>query len=223
MMRKTTAAVALTAATALTLPLAPTSASAAPDGGTGTEPYVTAGKPGQPGARGITAAEDSPTVQELLDKCDSGDLDVCEFHPSGETISQGEFKFAGSAANCAADSQTREINWSSTEGETNSLGITLGVKAGLKDVYEVSIETTYGHEWTWSKTTQDKLTQTVSPGKAVNLYVAADRSTVTGTYEMHFGDPYYGHYYWYVNDVSVSAPTFNTPWHTRTEETDANC
>jgi hypothetical protein len=222
MKRTTTAAAVLSAAATLTLPFVPSSASAAPEDPAG--PYVTAGKPGAAGAaRGISAAEDGPTVQELLDKCDSGDLDVCEFHPSGETIAQGEFTFAGSAENCAADSQTREINWSSTEGETNSLGITLGVKAGLKDVYEVSIETTYGHEWTWSKTAQDKLTQTVSPGKAVNLYVAADRSTVTGTYEMHFGDPYYGHYYWYVNDVSVSAPTFNTPWHTRTEEAEASC
>jgi hypothetical protein len=219
MKRITTAAAVLAAAITMTIPFLPAPASAAPDTG---GPYVSSGRPGT-AARGVTAAEDAPTVQELLDKCDSGDLDVCEFHPSGETIAQGEFKFAGSAANCAADSQTREINWSSTEGETNSLGITLGVKAGLKDVYEVSIETTYGHEWTWSKTAQDKLTQTVSPGKAVNLYVATDRSTVTGTYEMHFGDPYYGHYYWYVNDVSVSAPTFNTPWHTRTEEAPANC
>ena len=36
-----------------------------------------------------------------------------------------------------------------------------------------------------------------TPGKAVSIYVAPDRSTVTGQWELHFGDRYKGHYYWY--------------------------
>lgn len=182
--------------------------------------WASPGDVGTAGATGARAA-DGPSVQELLGKCDRGEVNSCDFHPSGqENIQSGEEKFAGSGDNCSESVVTRNIQWSSTEGETNSVGVTIGASYGLKDAFEVSISTTYGHEWTWSKTQTDTVGVTLQPGQTAEVFVASDRSTVNGTYELHFEDPYYDHYIWYVNDVSVSAPTFNTPWHTRVETGD---
>lgn len=201
---------------------APGSAQAA---GGGTRPASTDGptvRAGGPAVAGRAAAADEapPTNQELMDRCEGADY--CEFHPSGENIAQGDWALAGTAENCAADSQTRTIGWTRTEGETNSMGISMSATAGVKGIFEATVETSYGHTWSWEETNSNSIDQEVSPGKAVSIYVAPDRSTVTGEWELHFGDPYKGHYYWYV-PATVSAPVFQTPWHTRTEEIDANC
>lgn len=206
------------------------SAHAADGGGTGTGPVAADGptvRPGGPVATGTAGRvapndhEGLPTVAELMALCDGADY--CEFHPASENISQGQWALAGTAANCAADSQTRTISWTRTEGETNTMGISMSATAGVKGIFEATVEATYGHDWSWEETNSNSIEQTVSPGKAVSIYLAPDRSTVTGQWELHFGDRYKGHYYWYVDNAMVSAPVFQTPWHTRTEEIPANC
>ncbi|HEY1135680.1 MAG TPA: hypothetical protein VGE77_13985 [Nocardioides sp.] len=181
-------------------------------------------RPGDAGAGGVGIAdhEGNPSAAELLEQCENG-IDYCEFHPSGENIQRGDYQLAGTAENCTSDTQDRAISWSRTEGETNSLGFSISASTGVKGIFEASVTSTYNHEWSWTETNTNTVTQTVSPGKAVAIHVAADRSTVTGQWELHFGDRYEGHYYWYIDNAEISAPTFQTPWHTRTEEIDANC
>jgi len=191
----------------------------------GPEATVRAGGPaGRPASGGVGTAdhEGNPSPAELLEQCENG-IDYCEFHPSGENVQRGEYALAGTAENCAADPQTRNIAWSRTEGESNSLGMSISATAGVKGIFEATVQTTYGHEWSWSETSTNSVDQTVNPGKGVAIYVASDRSTVTGQWELHFGDRYEGHYYWYIDNAEISAPTFQTPWHTRTEEIDAHC
>ncbi|WP_051070131.1 hypothetical protein [Actinopolyspora halophila] len=173
---------------------------------------------------GTAAAADEPTVRQLLEQCEQGNTDLCEFHPSGPPESyRGADELVGGAANCSEGTSTRIISWESTQTTTNSVGVTISASSTLGEVFEVGFETSYQREWSWSTSKSDEIRHELGPGQAVEIHAAPMREKVTGTYEMHFGDPYYGHYYWYVHNVTVDGPAQDQAWFTRVEEVDANC
>ncbi|MFE0022758.1 hypothetical protein [Amycolatopsis sp. NPDC059021] len=177
-------------------------------------------------APGIAAAstQDEPTVRQLLDQCNQGRTDVCDFHPSGSPqVYRGQYQLAGGATNCSGSNSTRVIRWESSQSTTNSIGVEISANVKIGKSFELGFKASYGHEWTWSSTKADEIRQDVGPRQAVNIYAAPMRTKVRGTYELHFGSPYYGHYYWYVNNVEIDGPDSNPAWDTRAESTNANC
>jgi hypothetical protein len=168
------------------------------------------------------SAGDGPTTLQLLDKCNNG-TDVCDFHPSGSpNVYRGDYRLAGGATNCTADKITRWVEWSSTEHTTNSVGIQMSAEAGAGKAFKLGFEASYGHEWGWASTKTDRVQAEISPNRAINVFSAPMKQTVRGTYELHFSNPYYGHYIWYVNDVEVTGPASDS-WDTRAEQADASC
>ncbi|SDK30035.1 hypothetical protein SAMN04487820_106216 [Actinopolyspora mzabensis] len=173
-------------------------------------------------ASATTEAE--PTVRQLLEQCENGNTDLCEFHPSGAPETRrGSYELVGGATNCSEGTSTRIISWQSTRGTTTNVSVTISAGVTLGEVFEAGFETSYERQWSWSTTKSDEIRHELGPNQAVNIYAAPMRQQVTGTYELHFGDPYYGHYYWYVHDVTVDGPQENPAWQTRVESKTANC
>lgn len=190
-------------------------------------PVASASAGGGPSAGRISAdspmsAQGGPTIRELLDKCKNG-ADYCTFHPSGSpNVYRGDYRLAGGATNCSWDKITRWVEWSASEHTTNSIGVEMSAEGGIGEVFKVSFKASYGREWGWSSTKTDKVQAEVSPRRAINVFSAPMKQTVRGTYELHFGYKYYGHYYWYVRNVEVTGPADDS-WDTRVEGANANC
>lgn len=171
-------------------------------------------------APGTALAEDQPTIRELLDKCDNG-TDSCVFHPDGAAeISMGESHQVGDLAfNCTPDSQTTTVGWSDTTGESNSVGVSLTAEYGFSLVFKMSITATYGHTWESSHTESELTAVNVRPGEVGWVTREAQMQHVSGTYELHFPDRFYGHYYWYV-PFDATGPMPDAP-STKTQHTRA--
>ncbi|MFF2062924.1 hypothetical protein ACFVWZ_14195 [Streptomyces sp. NPDC058200] len=165
-------------------------------------------------------AEEQPTIRELLDKCDNG-TDVCVFHPDGPPqVSMGEAHQVGdSAFNCTADLQRSTVGWSDTTGESNSVGVSLSAEYGFSLVFKMTIETSYQHTWESSHTESEQTNVDVRPGEVGWVTREAQMQRVSGTYELHFPDRFYGHYYWYV-PFDATGPLPDAP-STKTQHTRA--
>ncbi|GAB3962002.1 hypothetical protein [Streptomyces sparsus] len=159
-----------------------------------------------------------PTNRELLDKCDNG-TNVCVFHPSGPPdVFMGDRHRVGDATfNCTSDLQRSSVSWSDTTGESNSLGVSLSAEYGFAEVFKVSIETSFEHTWSSSHTESETTNIDVRPGEVGWVTREAQMQRVEGTYEMHFEDPYYGHYIWYV-PFTATGPVPDAP-STKTQHT----
>ncbi|GDY32874.1 hypothetical protein [Gandjariella thermophila] len=172
-------------------------------------------------------AADSPTPQELLDRCGSADL--CVFHPESRDAFPGERRQVGNQVlNCSNVNQNEMVAWSDETGGSNSLGITISAEMKFAEVYSVSVSTTYQHTWNWSHTETRTDNMTVQPWHIGEVFHTPQMQRVRGTYELHFGKRFYGHYFWYVpfeavgpiEDSSQSVTFFTRPM---TPEERAQC
>lgn len=161
---------------------------------------------------------DAPTARQLLLKCENGS-DLCVFHPDGPPqISMGPTHQVGASAfNCTEDNQRSVVGWSDTTGESNSVGLSLSAEYGFAEVFKMTIEASYEHTWSSSHTESGSTWIQVRPGEVGWVTREAQMQTVSGTYELHFGDPYYGHYYWYVG-FTATGPVPDAP-STKTQHT----
>ena len=145
-------------------------------------------------------ADDAPpTTRDLLAECGES-TDYCEFHPEGEEqVHDAERTVVvADVRNCSTVDQNETRRWTNSHGESNSVGVEVKAEMKFADVFTAGITTKYGHEWKWEKSTAEESRLTVAPGKVGQLTQVAQARTVKGTYELHFGDRYHGHYYWYV-------------------------
>ncbi|MDX3662271.1 hypothetical protein PV646_33625 [Streptomyces sp. ID05-26A] len=162
-----------------------------------------------------------PTTQELMYRCVSADY--CQFKPNGAMqIFSGPRQLAGSGTNCTSSLMTRVINYSATTGTKNTFGVEISGGVQLGKIFEASIKASYTREWSFSETKTDEVRQEIKPRKKVNIFASKQKSRVNGTWEIHFGKRYYGHYYWYVNG-SVDGQTKDQAWDIRAEEVNAVC
>lgn len=178
---------------------------------------VTAGSSALALAPGAHAA-DTPTIRQLLLKCDNGS-DVCIFHPEGSAeIFTGEAHQVGSKTyNCTPDTQRSAVAWSDTTGETNSVGISMSAEYGFSEVFKVTVEASYEHSWSSSHTESETTYIEVRPGQVGWVTRETRMQRIDGTYELHFPDPYYGHYYWYA-PFEATGPVPDAPG-TKTQHT----
>jgi hypothetical protein len=68
----------------------------------------------------------------------------------------------------------------------------------------------YQHDWTSSHTQSDATQITIPAHSMGRVYTATEMEEVSGQYEMHFGDRYHGHYYWYL-PMTVDSPKDSDP------------
>ncbi|GAB3294798.1 hypothetical protein [Parasphingorhabdus pacifica] len=150
------------------------------------------------------SAAEEPTARELLEKCDNG-TDSCVFHPEGapEYFQNSSEQVGSPVFNCTELSQRMAVSWSDTTSESNSLGLSMETSFG--EVFKVSFKASYGHEWTESHTESQTTYLEVSPGDVGRVFHGPRMQRVRGTYELHFGDPFRGHYIWYV-PMEVTGP-----------------
>jgi hypothetical protein len=155
-------------------------------------------------------AEDQPTSLELLDKCGNG-TDYCEFHVSGPARTYfTTAQLAGQTANCTDTSQNATITWEHTTTSSNSLGTSLSVSTGAGTAFSIAVKVSYQHDWTSSHTRSDATQITIPARSMGRVYTATEMEKVSGQYEMHFGDRYHGHYYWYL-PMTVDSPKVGDP------------
>ncbi|MFE3851685.1 hypothetical protein ACFXPN_11125 [Streptomyces griseorubiginosus] len=148
-------------------------------------------------------AADSPTIKQLLQQC--AGADVCKFHPQSYTAYSGPAHQVGSTAyNCTHENASSTISWADTTATTNSVGVAITASAKFWEVYEASVEVSYGHSWTTSHTNIDSKGISIRPGYKGWLERGEAKQKATGWYELHFGKRYYGHYIWYVNNYQSS-------------------
>nr|WP_046470410.1 hypothetical protein [Allosalinactinospora lopnorensis] len=141
--------------------------------------------------------EEMPTARQLLEKCDNG-TDKCVFHPKGTPeYHQDASEVVGNPVyNCTDRKQTTIVEWSDTKTESNSIGLSMTTTFGV--IFKVAFKVSYGHSWSESHTESQSTFVDAPPGHVARVYRGAMMQKVNGTYELHFGDRYHGHYYWYV-------------------------
>jgi hypothetical protein len=166
--------------------------------------------------------EGQPTTRELMDLCNRGRTDSCDFKPSGISTFNGHRQLAGSSTNCTNFNQVRVIRYEASQGTSHSFGVDFSAGSKIGKSFEWSVKTSYNREWTWNDTTVDEIRQDVGPRSRVLIYAAKVRSRVSGTYELRFGSRYKGHYYWYVNG-QVEGQTRGQPWDMTAEQVRASC
>lgn len=155
-------------------------------------------------------AADTPTTEELLALCATADY--CKFTPtSNEPFVSDPEQVSPVAPNCDPYIVDLWSNWSQTKGSSDSVGGSVTASASAFGVFTTAFEINYSHEWTSSNTTGNSLTLHVPQGNIGYVTRAAAMNRVTGTYELHFGDRFHGHYYWYTAPVTIEGPDTTRP------------
>ncbi|TJZ57533.1 hypothetical protein FCH28_06745 [Streptomyces piniterrae] len=168
-------------------------------------------------------ADDTPSSRELLEKCGAG-TDFCGFHPDGppKEVPGESHQVGTSVFNCTDVSQMMNVSWSDTDTESNSVGVSVGVEAGFWEVFKTSLQVSYGHEWSKAHTEQQTTSISV-PARQVGWVTRQPTLLETsGTFEMHFGERYHGHYYWYLpfTETAPKGDAGSVSQHTRTMTSD---
>jgi hypothetical protein len=155
------------------------------------------------------AADDGPTREQLIADCDSG-KGKCSFNEPvlGEAY-LGDFRqVSDSLYNCSSSAATQSMGWADTVGSTDSAGVSVTAGGSLAGLIDLSVTATYSHTWSSSHTENSSLNMTVQPGEVGWISRAQVMQTVSGTWQTHYDDRQWGHYYWFVPDT-ITGPAPN--------------
>ncbi|MEU8686652.1 hypothetical protein [Streptomyces sp. NPDC048611] len=155
------------------------------------------------------AAEDQPTREQLIADCGSGE-GKCSFNePKLGKAYLGDFRqVSNSLYNCSTSDATQSMGWSDTVGSTDSAGVSVTAGGNIAGLIDLSVTATYSHTWSSSHTENSSLNMTVKPGEVGWISRAQVMQTVSGTWQTHYDDPKWGHYFWFVPDT-VTGPAPN--------------
>jgi hypothetical protein len=107
--------------------------------------------------------------------------------------------------NCGAGTVTRQVGWSQTTSESNSIQVGVNVEAKLTAVFSASVSTTFGHTWEKSQTKSESITVGIPPLSAGTVFRGAPLARVTGRMVINFSSRRQGHFEWY------AYPTLEVP------------
>src|SRR4051794_38835783 len=106
---------------------------------------------------------------QLLAAC-TGDTDLygkadrCRFEPATYNGFTGDLQqVSGVDSNCGDGDVSREVRWSQTTTESNSIEVSATVEAGISKIFSASVSTTFGHTWEQSQTKEDAITIGIPP------------------------------------------------------------
>ncbi|WP_316752344.1 hypothetical protein [Streptomyces herbicida] len=155
------------------------------------------------------SADDQPTRAQLIADCDSG-AGKCTFNEPqlGEAYLGDFHRVSDSLYNCSTSPATQSMTWSDTVGSTDSAGVSVTVGGKIADIIDVSVTATYSHTWSSSHSETSSVNMTVKPGEVGWIARAQVMQTVSGTWQTHYDDRKWGHYFWFVPDV-VTGPAPN--------------
>lgn len=155
------------------------------------------------------SADDQPTRAQLIADCDSG-AGKCTFNEPqlGEAYLGDFHRVSDSLYNCSTSAATQSMTWSDTVGSTDSAGVSVTVGGKIADIIDVSVTATYSHTWSSSHSETSSINMTVKPGEVGWISRAQVMQTVSGTWQTHYDDRKWGHYFWFVPDV-IKGPAPN--------------
>jgi Ricin-type beta-trefoil lectin domain-like len=145
--------------------------------------------------------------QKMLDAwCDvSGDhqySDCKAVSASDESIGYGQYRpSSATVLNCTASDATQGIEFSTTDSETDTLGVKLTVSGKLFDMLQTELEASYQHAWTKSKTQGQTVNMTIKPNSYGWVDSAQKLLFVKGDYKVTVGNQTYE-----VDGVGFTAP-----------------
>ncbi len=164
-------------------------------------------------AVGITAvpavAADGPTTQQLMSDCASG-VGKCTFNdPVIQKAYLGNYRqVSHTLFNCSTSPATQGMDWSDSVGSSDTLDVSVTVGGKIAGIVDVSVTATYGHTWETSHSEGGSLGMTVQPGEVGWISRAQVMHQVSGTWQTHYDNQHWGHYYWYWKDT-VTSPAPN--------------
>ncbi|MGW0882680.1 hypothetical protein [Streptomyces sp. NPDC002671] len=155
------------------------------------------------------SADDQPTRTQLMADCDSG-AGKCTFNePQLGRVYLGAFhRVSDSLYNCSTSAATQSMTWSDTVGSTDSAGVSVTVGGKIAGIIDLSVTATYSHTWSSTHSEASSVNMTVKPGEVGWISRAQVMQTVSGTWQTHYDDRKWGHYFWFVPDV-VTGPASN--------------
>ncbi|GHE03197.1 hypothetical protein [Streptomyces alanosinicus] len=155
------------------------------------------------------SADDQPTRARLIADCDSGE-GKCTFNdPKLGQAFLGDFhRVSDSLYNCSTSAATQSMTWSDTVGSTDSAGVSVTAGGKIAGIIDLSVTATYSHTWSSSHSETSSVNMTVKPGEVGWISRAQVMQTVSGTWQTHYDDPKWGHYFWFVPDV-ITGPAPN--------------
>ncbi|MEV6836370.1 hypothetical protein AB0N17_17960 [Streptomyces sp. NPDC051133] len=161
------------------------------------------------GTAGPASADDQPTRAQLLADCDSG-AGKCTFdEPRLGQAYLGDFhRVSDSLYNCSTSAATQSMTWTDTVGSTDSAGVSVTAGGKIAGIIDVSVTATYNHTWSSTHSEASSVNMTVQPGEVGWISRAQVMQRVSGTWQTHYDDRKWGHYFWFVPDV-VTGPAPN--------------
>jgi hypothetical protein len=144
----------------------------------------------------LTVFVDGPSAADLLGNC--AVADSCTFTPFFSDTYNGPDRIVSRVLkNCGVDDSHNLVSWSDTTGSSNSVNVSFSVGVKFADVFDASIQTTYGHTWETSHTNTGGVTIDLMPRTIGWVTMSPTVQFVIGRYEMNFSSLYYGHYKWW--------------------------
>ncbi|GAA2280441.1 hypothetical protein GCM10010234_16660 [Streptomyces hawaiiensis] len=155
------------------------------------------------------AAGEQPTAEQIMADCASGE-GKCSFNSPqlgkaylGEPRQVSELLF-----NCTESPASQSMSWADTVGSSHSVGGSVTVGGGIEGIITASVTATYNYTWQSSHTETSSFTVTVKPGEVGWISRAQVMQQISGTWQTHYDDPKWDHYYWFVPDT-VTGPAPN--------------
>ncbi|MEU1938073.1 hypothetical protein ACH49O_30845 [Streptomyces coeruleorubidus] len=152
------------------------------------------------------AAEEQPTAEQIMADCASGE-GKCTFNSPGigraylgEPRQVSELLY-----NCTDSPASQSMSWADTVGSSHSVGGSVTAGGGIEGIITASVTATYNYTWQSTHTETSSFTVNVRPGEVGWISRAQVMQRITGTWQTHYDDPKWGHYYWFVPDV-VTGP-----------------
>ena len=91
-------------------------------------------------------------------------------------------------------------------GTSVEVSVTAG--GSIAGIVDLSVTSAYGHTWEASRSEGGSLEMTVKPGEVGWITRAQVMHQVSGTWQTHYDDRHWGHYYWFWKDT-VTSPAPN--------------
>ncbi|GAA2148902.1 hypothetical protein GCM10009760_41500 [Kitasatospora kazusensis] len=151
------------------------------------------------------AAADQPTTQQLMADCASG-VGKCTFNdPVVRKAYLGNYRqVSHTLFNCSTSPAVQGMDWSDSVGSSDTLEVSVTVGGKIAGIVDASVTATYGHTWEASHSEGGSLSMTVQPGEVGWISRAQVMHQVSGTWQTHYDNPHWGHYYWYWKDTVTS-------------------
>jgi hypothetical protein len=152
------------------------------------------------------------TASCLAEIPELGSADSCRFEPWERKLFTGEqVRVSTDTNNCTAQATTKDITWSQSSTETNSIDVGAEIGADLASVFSASISTTFGVSWSYSVTNGETEHAPIPAYSRGWVERAAAMQSVTGRMVINYPGRRHGHFEWYTYPTVTNQVASNDP------------